>query len=1346
MLRIKRILWAPVALCVIPLMSACGSDESGPEFGTTGGTGGTGGTSAGGTGGTSAGGTGGTSTGGTGGTATGGTGGCVATTCAAENAECGSIDDGCGNTLDCGTCTAPDTCGSDNTCSCTATTCEDAGANCGTIDDGCGATLDCGECTLPETCGGGGTNLCGEEPCTATTCEDENAECGSISDGCSATLDCGTCTSPETCSAANVCECTPTTCAAENAECGSLDDGCGTTLDCGTCTSPETCGGGGTDNVCAVPCTATTCAAENADCGTIDDGCGTTLDCGTCTSPEVCGGGGTNLCGVPADWPVAGELVITELMYNPSNNPEDDYEWIEIHNPSATDTYNLAGCVLSESTRTHTIATSLSVPPGAFITLASSPNPDFTPDYDHDRDVFLVNTSSGSMTLTCGAVVVDAVDYATSGAWPSSTNGAAIALDPTHYDATDNDDGANWCLATSSYGATGNLGTPGATNDSCGCTPLTACPSPLDCGDLDDNCGGTINCGTCTSPETCGGEGTDNVCGQGACVPTTCADEGANCGTISDGCGVTLNCGTCTAPQTCAGGGTANVCGCTPTTCADESAECGTIDDGCGGTLDCGGCTTPQTCGGGGTDNVCGCTATTCAAEGAECDSISNGCGGTLDCGTCPGTETCTANVCGCTPTTCANESANCGSISDGCGGSLDCGTCTLPETCAGGGQVNICGCTPLTACPAGLDCDTIPDGCGGTVSCGTCTSPATCAGGGTANVCGLPQPGADQVIFTEVMQNPTTVDDPDGEWFEVHNTSSTAAFNLNGCVIEDDGTDSYTIATDLYIEPGAYLTFAYGSTVGFTPNHVYTGITLGNGDDELRLVCGATTIDEIKWDNGTTFPDPAGASMNLDPGSLDATSNDDGTNWCVATSPYNTDLGTPGAANDSCNPPPTYPIAWCRLQFPPSMISIVGDTRTVYGRVNVTGLSDQTTGTDTDANVIGQVGYGADTTDPTTWTDWTVAAANPSWVDTAEPNNDEYMATMTIPAASATHYDYAFRFSGDGGTTWTYCDLGAGSTDGYAPADAGDLLSKSAHTIDWCRLQSPTTIDETEGTAATVYGRVYIDGLTTLSTDGNDTHPLVVGQVGYGADGTAADATWTWSAASENASFDPTAAGEPNNDEYMATFNVPAASGSPYDYAFRFSGDGGTTWTYCDLGAGSTDGYAAADAGAMTSTGGSTPTVWINEIHYDNDGGDTGEGFEIAGVAGTDLAGWTVVLYNGSNGLLYGTENLTGIIDAETSGYGALWFPVAGIQNGGPDGLALVDATNTVVQFLSYEGTFTAADGPASGTASTDIVVAEISTTPIGESLQLTGAISSPTWTGPLTGTPDTLNVGQTF
>jgi len=44
-----------------------------------------------------------------------------------------------------------------------------------------------------------------------------------------------------------------------------------------------------------------------------------------------------------------------------------------------------------------------------------------------------------------------------------------------------------------------------------------------------------------------------------------------------------------------------------------------------------------------------------------------------------------------------------------------------------------------------------------------------------------------------------------------------------------------------------------------------------------------------------------SGVAMSLSASALDATSNDDASNWCYAVSPYNADLGTPGAVNPAC-------------------------------------------------------------------------------------------------------------------------------------------------------------------------------------------------------------------------------------------------------------------------------------------------------------------------------------------------------------------------------------------------------------------------------------------------------------
>ena len=133
---------------------------------------------------------------------------------------------------------------------------------------------------------------------------------------------------------------------------------------------------------------------------------------------------------------------------------------------------------------------------------------------------------------------------------------------------------------------------------------------------------------------------------------------------------------------------------------------------------------------------------------------------------------------------------------------------------------------------------------------------------------------------------------------------------------------------------------------------------------------------------------------------------------------------------------------------------------------------------------------------------------------------------------------------------------------------------------------------------------------------------------------------------------------------------------------------------------------------------------VFINEFHYDNDGTDSGEAIEIAGLAGTDLTGWDLVLYNGTGGSVYNTRSLSGIIPDQQDGFGTISFsyPANGIQNGSPDGIALIDNNNSVVQFLSYEGSFTAVGSPANGLVSTDISVAETGSTPVGFSLQLTG------------------------
>jgi hypothetical protein len=287
------------------------------------------------------------------------------------------------------------------------------------------------------------------------------------------------------------------------------------------------------------------------------------------------------------------------------------------------------------------------------------------------------------------------------------------------------------------------------------CTPRV-CPNttPKSCGIQGDGCGGSIDCGPCVAPQTCGGGGVANQCGGTGCTPRTCAMAGANCGPIADGCGGQVDCGPCVAPQTCGGGGVASQCGnpsCIATTCAAQGINCGPAGDGCGGQLNCGVCVAPQTCGGGGSPGVCGlvpCTTVSCASQGAQCGPVGDGCGGITQCGPCPPGQTCGGggpSLCGastCTPRTCSQAGANCGPIGDGCGGQIDCGPCTQPgQSCGGSGTPSVCGgCVRTTCAAAGAECGPIGDGCGGSLDCGPCVTPDTCGGGGVAFKCGHPK------------------------------------------------------------------------------------------------------------------------------------------------------------------------------------------------------------------------------------------------------------------------------------------------------------------------------------------------------------------------------------------------------------------------------------------------------------------------------------------------------------------------------------------------------------------------------------------------------------------------------
>ncbi len=269
-----------------------------------------------------------------------------------------------------------------------------------------------------------------------------------------------------------------------------------------------------------------------------------------------------------------------------------------------------------------------------------------------------------------------------------------------------------------------SCGGPGST-----CERTTCLAAGANCGQVDDGCGGKLDCGFCGGGMTCGGGGTANVCGggSGSCTPITCGDARATCGIVPDGCGGQLHCGYCGAGQTCGGAGTAWQCGldsCTPTTCAAAGANCGRLPDGCGGYVDCGACAGSDTCGGGGTPNVCG--AGDCIPTGScgsnDCGFVSDGCGAALDCGGCAGTQICRLGA------TCVGAPP--GSVGGSCAQGSDClgGVCLTPSANGWPGGYCSAWCTTDDDCGTGNVCAE-KNGAGRGVCVAGCTTTADCGG-----------------------------------------------------------------------------------------------------------------------------------------------------------------------------------------------------------------------------------------------------------------------------------------------------------------------------------------------------------------------------------------------------------------------------------------------------------------------------------------------------------------------------------------------------------------------------------------------------------------------------------------
>jgi len=190
--------------------------------------------------------------------------------------------------------------------SCTRITSCPSGMNCGSVADGCGGTVTCGTtCPQGQICGGGGlANVCGGGSVAGdggpgSTCQPITTcplnFCGPIADGCGGVIQCGNCPSPEVCGAngvasqcggSNQCTQTPQATACAGFTCGFQPDGCGGLWSCGSCPTGESCGLFAA-NQCASPSGPCIPTGNTATCAKNSDCCSGVCSNYYCTAPEA---------------------------------------------------------------------------------------------------------------------------------------------------------------------------------------------------------------------------------------------------------------------------------------------------------------------------------------------------------------------------------------------------------------------------------------------------------------------------------------------------------------------------------------------------------------------------------------------------------------------------------------------------------------------------------------------------------------------------------------------------------------------------------------------------------------------------------------------------------------------------------------------------------------------------------------------------------------------------------------------------------------------------------------------------------------------------------------------------
>ena len=161
------------------------------------------------------------------------------------------------------------------------------------------------------------------------------------------------------------------------------------------------------------------------------------------------------------------------------------------------------------------------------------------------------------------------------------------------------------------------------------------------------------------------------------------------------------------------------------------------------------------------------------------------------------------------------------------------------------------------------------------------------------------------ELIVSEIFYNPLTLNDPDGEWFEITNVGK-RSIPLNELVVITAGGGGIVQGLGLLM-PGASAVItrsAYPSAVPFAlvPDGVLPMMALPDAGGHIQLWMKGVLLDVVEYVPGIGPPLVKGAAIQLAPDQFSASKNNNPAHWCVALQAYAPkEHGSPGEWNPEC-------------------------------------------------------------------------------------------------------------------------------------------------------------------------------------------------------------------------------------------------------------------------------------------------------------------------------------------------------------------------------------------------------------------------------------------------------------